>query len=118
VAREIGDSGPLVGVFDDAGWSVSDAPLEDGDSVVLYTDGVLDTVGEDGRFGAHRLFELLSWRTPDPQAIVRRVDGALGAFQSGPQRDDTAIVALTVVDSVALAHSARAQGHAGAPSAS
>jgi hypothetical protein len=41
---------------------------------------------------------------------VTRIDAALAAFQSGPQRDDTAILAFTVRDLAAL-HAALEQAH-------
>ncbi len=85
--------------------------MQDGDTVVLYTDGVLDTVGDEGRFGDERLLALLDGAPADPVAVVARIDDALATFQAGPQRDDTAIVAITVDDSRALA-AAIAEAHA------
>ena len=111
VARELGVPGPIAGVFDDASWDVTSTPLADGDTVLLYTDGVLDTVGNDGRFGDERLLALLHGAEADPDTLVARIDEALATFQSGPQRDDTAIVAVTVRDAVALA-AAIAEAHA------
>jgi serine phosphatase RsbU (regulator of sigma subunit)/PAS domain-containing protein len=102
-ATELGAPGPIAGVFEDAAWETVTTPLREGDTLVLYTDGVLDTVGLDGRFGPERLLELLCDAGGDPGALVERVAGALAAYQAGPQRDDTAIVALTVRDLGALA---------------
>jgi PAS domain S-box-containing protein len=101
--HELGETGPIAGVFEDAAWTTTDTQLEQGDTVVLYTDGVLDTVGHDGRFGDERLFALLGGAPADPTAVVERIDAALAAFQAGSQRDDTAIVAVTVDDVRALA---------------
>ena len=47
-ATELGEPGPLGGAFDDAEWPARPARLETGDALVLYTDGVFDTVGRDG----------------------------------------------------------------------
>jgi serine phosphatase RsbU (regulator of sigma subunit)/PAS domain-containing protein len=96
--RELGAPGPIAGVFEDAEWPMTDTPLRRGDTIVLYTDGVLDTVGDDGRYGDERLLALLAGAPADPAAVVARIDTALAAFQAGPQRDDTAIVAITVDD--------------------
>jgi serine phosphatase RsbU (regulator of sigma subunit) len=112
-ASELGAPGPIAGVFDDAAWDTATIALRDGDTLVLYTDGVLDTVGSDGRFGPERLLDLLRGTPADPQALVDRVAAALAEYQSGPQRDDTAIVALTVRDVGALA-AAIGQVHASA----
>jgi hypothetical protein len=101
--RELGVPGPIAGVFDDAVWETTTTPLREGDTILLYTDGVPDTVGTDGRFGDERLLAVLDGAPPDPDAVVARIDAALGTFQDGAQRDDTAIVALTVRDLPALA---------------
>jgi serine phosphatase RsbU (regulator of sigma subunit)/PAS domain-containing protein len=110
-ARELGAPGPIAGVFDDPSWEVTTASLLDGDTVLLYTDGVLDTVGSDGRFGEQRLLALLDGAPADPHGLVARIDDALAAFQDGPQRDDTAIVAVTVRDAAAFA-AAMGEAHA------
>jgi serine phosphatase RsbU (regulator of sigma subunit)/PAS domain-containing protein len=110
--REVGAPGPIAGVFEDACWDTTRTPLRQGDTVLLYTDGVLDTVGEQDRFGDDRLLRLLDGAPADPAAVVARIDAALAAFQSGPQRDDTAIVAITVDDESTLSaaiHAAHAE---------
>jgi serine phosphatase RsbU (regulator of sigma subunit) len=101
-ARELGAPGPIAGVFDDATWETTTTPLQAGDTIVLYTDGVPDTVGTEARFGDERLLALLDGAPTEPEALVAYIDAALGAFQSGSQRDDTAIVAVTVSDVAAL----------------
>jgi GAF domain-containing protein len=100
---ELGRSGPLAGAFADAGWELTRTPLRTGDVVVLYTDGVLDTVGADDRFGEARLFELLAHEAAGPEALVERVHETLEEFRSGPQADDTAMVVLQVREAVELA---------------
>jgi serine phosphatase RsbU (regulator of sigma subunit)/PAS domain-containing protein len=101
-AAEVGAPGPIAGVFDDAAWATATTPLRDGDTILLYTDGVPDTVGAGGRFGDARLLALLADAPGDPVAVVARIDEALLAFQAGPQRDDTAILAITLRDTAAL----------------
>jgi GAF domain-containing protein len=100
---ELGRPGPLAGAFADATWGLERTPLRNGDVLVLYTDGVLDTVGADGRFGEERLFEVLASGVADPAALVSRVDDTLEAFRSGPRSDDTALVVLRVLDAAELA---------------
>jgi serine phosphatase RsbU (regulator of sigma subunit) len=100
---ELGAPGPLTGAFDDPEWPVVTVRLMEGDTVILYTDGVLDTVGAEGRFGGERLLELLAAGAGDPRVLIERVDAALSEFQVGTQSDDTAIVALTIRDTAALA---------------
>jgi hypothetical protein len=97
-ATELGEPGPLAGAFDDAEWPAANARLEPDDALVLYTDGVFDTVGREGRLGEERLLALLASGPSGAAAVVAEVDRALLDFQVGPQSDDTALVALTVRD--------------------
>lgn len=93
--REVGDVGPIAGAFDEGEWACTEVELLPGDVLVLYTDGVLDTVGAEDRFGEQRLHATLE-ATPaaDPVALLAALAAALADYQRGPQRDDTAAVAL------------------------
>ncbi|MEA2385094.1 MAG: hypothetical protein QOH72_5065 [Solirubrobacteraceae bacterium] len=94
-ARELGRSGPLLGALEVADWPAEEVVLGAGDRLVLYTDGVTDARGAEDRFGDHRLLSVLSGVDGAPPAeLVRAIDGALRGFQSGPQRDDTALLAV------------------------
>ena len=89
----LGQFGPMPGAYADEKWDSVAAMIRDGDVLVLYTDGVIDTVGADGRFGPQRLEEALRGaRTADD--AVKRVDAALLEFQDGEQPDDTAVLAI------------------------
>jgi PAS domain S-box-containing protein len=93
--EELGAVGPMAGAFDDGMWPCTEVALQAGDTLVLYTDGVIDTVGETERFGTDRLrATLAAAETTEPCTLVRRLADALEAFARGPQHDDTAIVAL------------------------
>jgi serine phosphatase RsbU (regulator of sigma subunit) len=93
-STEVGGTGTMAGAFDDVDWACSTVDLLPGDTLFIYTDGVLDTVGADDRFGEERLLDTLRLAPPDPQALVDYVAATLDEFQRGHQRDDTAIVAL------------------------
>jgi serine phosphatase RsbU (regulator of sigma subunit) len=98
--EELGRVGPMAGAFDDGGWDCTEVALHGGDALVLYTDGVLDTVGERDRFGAERLratLEAAAAASEQPGALVARLAAELEAFRRGPQRDDTAIAAVRFV---------------------
>jgi PAS domain S-box-containing protein len=91
--RPVGLPGTLLGAFADGAWALTELELGDGDTLVLYTDGVTDTRGADGRFGTARLEELLRAGGPaDADVIAARIDDALVAF--GEQRDDVAVLVL------------------------
>jgi len=93
--EEVGCVGPMAGAFDDGEWDKGVVPLHAGDTLVLYTDGVLDTVGQDDRFGAERLHAALEGTgSGDPDTLVGGLARSLERFRRGPQRDDTAIAAV------------------------
>jgi GAF domain-containing protein/anti-sigma regulatory factor (Ser/Thr protein kinase) len=104
--QELGEPGPIAGAFDEGDWSSVSVDLRSGDTLVLYTDGVLDTAGAEDRFGEARLHAALrAAPSPEPQALVDRLATALDAFQEGPQRDDTAILALRFLGAAGLTRS-------------
>jgi serine phosphatase RsbU (regulator of sigma subunit) len=88
-------SGTLLGVWPDITLNACDIDLAQGDSVVLYTDGVSDP----GPGPARLPVQALSDRPPG--ASAEQLAGALQAYAGepdGPQRDDIAILALRIVD--------------------
>jgi len=91
----VGHFGPMLGAWPDSSWSAEAVALRSGDVLVLYSDGVTDTVGEHERFGEPRLLAALEG-VADAEAAVAAVDAALNAFQRGPQADDTAVLALNL----------------------
>jgi PAS domain S-box-containing protein len=87
--------GPLLGAFEDETWPARAVPLAPGDSLVMYTDGVTDATGEDGRFGLERLVGMLRGANGlGADDIASRIDEALRAFQVGAQRDDVALLVI------------------------
>jgi len=109
--EELGCVGPMAGAFDDSAWSCTEIALQADDALVFYTDGVLDTVGTDDRFGGERLHAALAGaHSAGPQELVAALADALDAFRAGPQRDDTAIVALRFAGVPADAYEAAATG--------
>jgi len=94
-ARPVGHFGPMLGAWRDSAWRAEEVALRAGDALVLYTDGVTDTVGHDGRFGDERLLRSLHGVSGASEAVAA-IDRALTAFQRGPQADDTAVLALSV----------------------
>jgi serine phosphatase RsbU (regulator of sigma subunit) len=93
--RPVGRFGPMLGAWTDARWNAERVALEPGDTLVAFSDGVTDTVGDDGRFGEERLLATLRG-VSDAAASVAAIDAALSAFQRGGQADDTAVLALDI----------------------
>ncbi|MDX6678658.1 MAG: hypothetical protein QOE31_2710 [Solirubrobacteraceae bacterium] len=99
----VGEFSPMLGAFDVRDWTRRSVDLEPGDVLVLYTDGVFDTVGHDGRFGEERLRATLAG-VEHAHDAVQRIDAALSAFEVGAQADDTAVLAVerSAVDAPAI----------------
>lgn len=95
-AVEVDTCGPLPGALPGgASWDRVAQPLAPGDALVLFTDGVPDTVGAGReRFGTQRVLELLDAPAASARELADRLDGALRAFEDGPQRDDVACLVL------------------------
>jgi anti-anti-sigma factor len=93
--REVGGGGPMLGVASSAVWPERTIGVSRGETVLLYTDGVTDTRGEDERFGQRRLAELLVEHAgSSPHELLAALEATLDRFQRGPQSDDTAAVVL------------------------
>jgi sigma-B regulation protein RsbU (phosphoserine phosphatase) len=89
--------GFMVGPFFDDRLEETVIMLQEGDTVFVYTDGVLDALNANGEeFGMNRLLETLgAHREATPQAMVDAVLAALAAFVGGePQHDDITLLAL------------------------
>ena len=74
-------------------------PLQPGDTVVLYTDGVVESMNEDGEeYGEDRLCETVTaCAAADPDKLVNRIaDSVRGHAGTAEQYDDITIVAIRV----------------------
>jgi serine phosphatase RsbU (regulator of sigma subunit) len=92
---EAPSSGPLLGAFSDPEWPEQTVPIVPGALILLYTDGVTESAGERGRFGAARLRALLAeYAGRSPAEVLDALDRALGEFGHGSPRDDVAALAL------------------------
>ncbi len=73
--------------------------LQRGDIFVFCTDGILETVSEDGaEFGAHRVSDIVQRHRAEPaRAIVDAIFDAAHAFRGpAPQYDDMTAVAVKI----------------------
>jgi serine phosphatase RsbU (regulator of sigma subunit) len=93
---EIGEGGTLLGALARTRWPETRVELRPGETLVAFTDGVTDTVGDGGeRWGAERLRAALAdARELNPSEIGTRLVAALDEFQVGAQADDTAVVIM------------------------
>ncbi len=94
--EEVGCSGRVLGVFDDAELGDSSLRLMPEEALVLYTDGVTEARSPDGDFfGEERLRRLLrSCSCLDAASIAARIKNVVLDFQEGYPRDDLAVLVL------------------------
>ena len=93
--REIGVHGRLLGVEPDAVVRDAGTRLRPGDTVVLYTDGVVEARGPGGMLGEAALRAIVADSVGDaPSRVVQRIEQAVLAASGGRPRDDIAVVAL------------------------
>ncbi|MDQ3722443.1 MAG: serine/threonine-protein phosphatase, partial [Actinomycetota bacterium] len=101
--RPIGEFSPMLGAYAIEEWACTTVDLEPGDVLALFTDGVFDAVGAEGRFGEERLASTLA-DAIDADDAVARIDAALSAFAVGEQADDTAVLTVQRVAVAAIAN--------------
>ncbi|HEX8104016.1 MAG TPA: SpoIIE family protein phosphatase [Solirubrobacteraceae bacterium] len=89
--------GSLVGGVEDPEFATRTLRLHAGDVMVLYTDGVTELRTRDPSYGDRRLAEtLLGHAGRDAAEIADAVQRTAVALQSGPPRDDIALLVLRV----------------------
>lgn len=92
--REVPEPGPLLGAFEDGRWEQHEVPTAPGELVLLYTDGVTDTLGR-GRLGRGRLRALLAEHGGrGPQGLLEQLELALRENGRSGRWDDVAALAL------------------------
>ena len=88
-------TGPLLGVLADARFGVIESELEPGETMVLFTDGIVEARGEAGLFGDARLEELAaSADGASLDQLLDRIEQAVVEFSGGDPQDDLAILAI------------------------
>jgi phosphoserine phosphatase RsbU/P len=94
--QELELSGLPLGVDGESDYVEARATIAPGDSVVLYTDGVLEAESSAGEiFSFERLHALVSaHRDLKPRALVARLLHELRAWSAGTQSDDITMVVL------------------------
>jgi sigma-B regulation protein RsbU (phosphoserine phosphatase) len=89
--------GPALGSSGDASFADAELQLAPGDTLVAFSDGVLEAESKAGElFGEERLaVALAGLRGQPPEAIVAALRRIVAEFEAGtPQSDDITILAL------------------------
>lgn len=98
-SRPIGSGGLPAGLFEDPVYENFSVRLRPGDSVVFYTDGILEASnpGND-EFGSDRILEVCASnsRFSAPEQLSRLLDAVDRFVESAHQHDDMTVVVLKV----------------------
>jgi len=90
-------TGVPVGILEDFEYEMAEWPIEPGDVIVLFTDGIDESRNPSGEFyGIDRLRAFLACATGDARAIGRALLDEIHAFSAGrPPSDDIAILTIS-----------------------
>jgi serine phosphatase RsbU (regulator of sigma subunit) len=94
------EAGPIVGILPDAQFSNAVVPLEQGDILTLYTDGVTEQENEQGEeFSMNRLREAVLRTEGEPaNAVVADIAEAVSRYAGArEQADDLTVVMVKVL---------------------
>jgi len=94
--ERVGAPGRAIGVFAEARLSEEGVDLEPGDTLVLYTDGVIEARSPNGElFGEDRLHNLVRSSVGlDAEALAHEIEESVLLFQEHELRDDIALLVL------------------------
>jgi sigma-B regulation protein RsbU (phosphoserine phosphatase) len=99
--ERIESNGLLLGVFPDADYPLHKMPIQSGDRLLLYTDGVSEPENANrDAFGDHKLEQVVRDNQSRPPAeFLNQILSAIHNWQppSTPQHDDITMVAIDVV---------------------
>jgi serine phosphatase RsbU (regulator of sigma subunit) len=95
----LGSTGMPIALYAGHGYSEARVPLDAGDLLFFYTDGLVETENESGHmFGADRLQEILAAEQSDGiDTVLRRVEEQVSAFRGNAEPfDDATMMALRI----------------------
>jgi sigma-B regulation protein RsbU (phosphoserine phosphatase) len=92
----VGQHGHLIGVLPAAQFLDTDVPLEAGDALVLFTDGVTEGRRGGGFYGVERLVDVVDAHRGAAADVTDAILADVMAYQSDDARDDIAVVTVAV----------------------
>jgi GAF domain-containing protein len=94
-ARSLPPGDPLLGAFRGTGYETRRAEVAQGDTLIMYTDGLIEARSDGVLFGEDRLRESAAKVADrDVDAVCEDIFAEIRAFAGGQLRDDAAIVAV------------------------
>ncbi len=94
--ERLATTGALLGAVSGISWTQHDVPIEDGATLLLYTDGVTEARSGGRFFGEGRVRRALR-AGGSPASVAQRLLSQVQRFSAGELRDDAAILAVAYV---------------------
>ena len=93
--EQVGSTGPVVGVLSSSQWCTFETTLARGETLVLYSDGVLEARSPDGEeFGIERIEERLSVGSASAGQIAQDILAAVNQHSGDVREDDLTLVVV------------------------
>lgn len=91
--EELPSTGPVIGILPSSRWGTFETTLGRGESLVLYSDGVVEARSPEGEdFGLQRLAAALSGDSP--RIVTERIVTAVNRHSDGAREDDLTVVVV------------------------
>jgi serine phosphatase RsbU (regulator of sigma subunit) len=96
ILAQLGPTGPVVGIFPWASYSVKEITMETEDALLAFTDGITDALNpESASYGRERLAGLIGEGKAAPGVLLRKIEEDLDLFtRKAKQFDDITILAV------------------------
>lgn len=93
-------TGPLLGALDEARFGSETLTLQPGQTLLLYTDGVIEAFSPDGQmFGTQRLADFLSQHAGEPLSdLAEHLVACVDAYEDHHHYDDVTLLLLRRTD--------------------
>jgi sigma-B regulation protein RsbU (phosphoserine phosphatase) len=95
--KKIQSRGLLLGFADSGEYKDEEINLSSGDSLILMTDGIIESRNSEGiQFGTARLPEIIL-NTSSDNNFVEKIKEELEAYTSGKYEDDISLISIKVL---------------------
>ncbi len=94
--ESIGSTGPAIGILSRPSWSSTTRTVKSGDTLVLYTDGVIEASDATGReLGADHLNAIVcEMRDETPRRITRAIADSVTDHAGAKRQDDLTVLTI------------------------
>ena len=91
----IGSTGPVVGVLERSRWESTTLTLDEGDKLLLYSDGVVEAMSPDGdEFGQHGIERALPSTCASAGAVATAIVEAVRQHAANAREDDLTVLVI------------------------